>query len=66
LSDVIHVDLIQHFLEYVTSRTWVVSQLIPVQLPRPTGVHLDEASRGCRYLPREPPVRTKTARDFIR
>ena len=29
LSSVIHVDLIQHFLECVTSQTLVMSQLIP-------------------------------------
>jgi len=28
LGDVIHVDLIQHFLEYVTYRPWAMSQLI--------------------------------------
>lgn len=66
LSDVIHIDLIQHFLECVTFRVRIVSQLISIQLPRSVSVHLDEASRGCRYLPRESHAQTETTFDLIR
>jgi len=65
LDDVIHVDLIQHFLEWVTFRAWVIS-LIFIQLPRSVGVHLDETSRRCRCLLQGPRTWTKTAHDFIR
>ena len=60
LSDVIHVDLIPHFLECVIFQAWAVSRLIFVQLPRPAGVHPNEASHGCRYIPREPRTPTET------
>lgn len=64
LSDVIHVDLIQHFLECVTLQAWVMSRLISIQLPRSACVHLDEASYGCGYLLRESRTRTETTHDI--
>jgi len=65
LDDVIHVDLIQHFLEWVTFQAWIMS-LIFIQLPRSVGVHLDETSRGCRCILCESRTRAETARDLIR
>jgi len=66
LGDVIHVDLIQHFLECVSFRVRITSQLISTQLPRSIGIHLDEASRGRRCLLCEPRTRSKPACDLIR
>ena len=65
LDDVIHVDLIQHFLEWVTFQAWIMS-LIFIQLPRSVGVHLDETSRGRRCLLFESRTWAETARDLIR
>lgn len=60
MSDVIHIDLIQHFLECVTSQILVMSRLIPVQLSRSACVHLDEAACGRRYPLCESHTRTET------
>jgi len=66
LDDVIHVDLIQHFLEWVTFRARIMSKLISTQLSRSVGVHLDEAPPGRRCFFYESLTRAKAACNLVR